>query len=196
MLATIRDDTWNIQHINPNSKRLDYSNIPGCGTWKDERTRHMVEGDLHLVKHPNPHHIHSYTVTLYVTWCYNRPPCPCNKTSCKKVPLMNGVGEVRLDPHFGQINFIIDPGIKICWANIGPVLACLSLMLDQPWLDGGSLLSWGGSTKSIRSILLFSGLFTIDKTLVMNWISCSYLIGVAASQMRQHLSNMKMIKRS
>ena len=32
MLATIRDDTWNvlnIQHITPNSKRWDYSDTPG-----------------------------------------------------------------------------------------------------------------------------------------------------------------------
>ena len=31
MLATIRDDTWNVfnmQHITPNSKRWDYSDIP------------------------------------------------------------------------------------------------------------------------------------------------------------------------
>ena len=31
MLATIRDDTWNelnMQHITPNSKRWDYSDIP------------------------------------------------------------------------------------------------------------------------------------------------------------------------
>ena len=34
MLVKIRDDTWNVlnmQHIIPNSKRWDYSDIPGCG---------------------------------------------------------------------------------------------------------------------------------------------------------------------
>ena len=34
MLATIRDDAWNVlnmQHITPNSKRWDYSDIPGGG---------------------------------------------------------------------------------------------------------------------------------------------------------------------
>ena len=34
MLATIRDDTWNVlnmQHITPNLKRWDYSDIPGGG---------------------------------------------------------------------------------------------------------------------------------------------------------------------
>ena len=32
MLARIRDDTWNMlnmQHITPNTKRWDYSDIPG-----------------------------------------------------------------------------------------------------------------------------------------------------------------------
>ena len=34
MLALIHDDTWNVlnmQYITPNSKRLDYSDIPGGG---------------------------------------------------------------------------------------------------------------------------------------------------------------------
>ena len=34
MLDTIRDDTWNalnMQHVTPNSKRWDYSDIPGGG---------------------------------------------------------------------------------------------------------------------------------------------------------------------
>ena len=37
MLATICDDTWNalnMQHITPNSKRWDYSEIPGGGRKK------------------------------------------------------------------------------------------------------------------------------------------------------------------
>ena len=36
-LATIRDDTWNVlnmQRINPNSKRWNYYDISGSGTWK------------------------------------------------------------------------------------------------------------------------------------------------------------------
>ena len=48
MLATIRDDTWNvlnIQHIFPNSKRWDCSDIPG----------HMAEGAHNLRKDLNPH---------------------------------------------------------------------------------------------------------------------------------------------
>ena len=37
MLATIRKDTLNMlnmQHITPDSKRWDASDIPGDGTWK------------------------------------------------------------------------------------------------------------------------------------------------------------------
>ena len=37
IMATIHDETWkvlNMQHITPNSKRWDYSDIPGCGVWK------------------------------------------------------------------------------------------------------------------------------------------------------------------
>ena len=37
MLATIRDDAWNVlnmQHMTPNSKRYDYLDIPGGDTWK------------------------------------------------------------------------------------------------------------------------------------------------------------------
>ena len=57
MLATIRDDTWNalnIQHITPNSKRCDYSDIPGCGHKKIKGPAHVVEGGHHLRKAPNP----------------------------------------------------------------------------------------------------------------------------------------------
>ena len=58
MMATIRDDTWNvlhIQHITRNSKRWDYSDIPGGGTWKNKGFVHMVKGDHHLGKIPQPH---------------------------------------------------------------------------------------------------------------------------------------------
>ena len=40
MSATICDDAWNVhnmQHIIPNLKRWDYSDIPGGGNWKDWR---------------------------------------------------------------------------------------------------------------------------------------------------------------
>ena len=58
MLATIHDDTWNVlnmQHINPNLKKWDYSDIPGGGHKKIEGPAHMVEGGHHLRKARNPH---------------------------------------------------------------------------------------------------------------------------------------------
>ena len=59
MLATIRDDTWNamnMQHITPNSKRWNYSDIPGGGT-KIKGPAHVVEVGLHLRNRtPTPTH--------------------------------------------------------------------------------------------------------------------------------------------
>ena len=58
MLATICGATWNVlnmQHIIPNSKRWDYSDIPGGGQKKIEGPTHMAEGAHHLRKAPNPH---------------------------------------------------------------------------------------------------------------------------------------------
>ena len=58
MLATIRDDTWNVlnmQYIIPNSKRWDYSDTPGDSHIKIKGPAHMVEGGHHLRKPPNPH---------------------------------------------------------------------------------------------------------------------------------------------
>ena len=46
-LATIRDDTWNVlnmQHITPNSKRWDYSDIPIGSHGQIKGPAHMVEG--------------------------------------------------------------------------------------------------------------------------------------------------------
>ena len=51
-----------------------------------------------------------------------------------------------------------------------------------------------GVTKPIFSVPLISRFFNIDKTLVTYWISCSYLTGVAAAQLRWHLSNMNVMQ--
>ena len=59
MLATIRDDTWNMlnmQRINPISKKWDYSDIPGGGHKQIKGPAHMVEGDHYLRKPPTPTH--------------------------------------------------------------------------------------------------------------------------------------------
>ena len=45
----------NTQHITPNSKRWDDSDIPGGGTEQIKRPAHMVESDPHQRKDPNPH---------------------------------------------------------------------------------------------------------------------------------------------
>ena len=58
MLATIRDGTWyvlNMQHITPNSKIWDYSDIHLSGHKKIKGPPHMAEGGHHLRKAPNPH---------------------------------------------------------------------------------------------------------------------------------------------
>ena len=52
-----------------------------------------------------------------------------------------------------------------------------------------------GVTKPISSVLLFSEFFTIVKTNVSYWISRLYLAGVAAAQLRWHLSNMNVIRK-
>ena len=54
-LATIRDDTWNVlnmQHITPNSKRWDYSDIPGVSHGQIKGPAHMVEGGHHPRNRP------------------------------------------------------------------------------------------------------------------------------------------------
>ena len=45
----------NMQHITPNSKRWDHSDIPSGGHKKIKEPAHMVEGSQHLRKKPNPH---------------------------------------------------------------------------------------------------------------------------------------------
>ena len=58
MLATIRDDTYNVlnmQHITPDSERWDCSDIPSCGNKIIKGPAHVVEGGHHLRKVTNPH---------------------------------------------------------------------------------------------------------------------------------------------
>ena len=51
-----------------------------------------------------------------------------------------------------------------------------------------------GVTKPISSVPLFSEFFNNAKTHVDYWISCLYLAGVAAAQLRWHLSNINVIQ--
>ena len=62
MLATIRDDTWNvfnIQHITQNWNISNYSDTPGSGQKKILAPANMVEGGHH------PHLTKSVIVCLY-----------------------------------------------------------------------------------------------------------------------------------
>ena len=57
MLATIHEDTWkvlNMQHITPNSKSWDYSDMPGGGVWKIKGPTYLVDGS-HQDPNPHPH---------------------------------------------------------------------------------------------------------------------------------------------
>ena len=59
MLATIRDDTWNvlnIQNITPNSKRWDYPDITGGSHKKIKGPAYMAEGGQILENPPTPTH--------------------------------------------------------------------------------------------------------------------------------------------
>ena len=51
-----------------------------------------------------------------------------------------------------------------------------------------------GVTKPISSVPLFSEFFSIVKTHFRYWISCLYLTGIAAAQLRWYLSNMNVIQ--
>ena len=51
-----------------------------------------------------------------------------------------------------------------------------------------------GVTKPISSVPLFSEIFSIAKTHVSYWISRLYLTGVAAAQLRWHLSKINVIQ--
>ena len=62
MLATIGDDTWyalNMQHIIPNSKRRNYSDIPGSGHKYIKGPTHMAEGGHHPREAHSPHSLES-----------------------------------------------------------------------------------------------------------------------------------------
>ena len=57
MLATIHEDTWkvlNMQHLTPNSKSWDYSDMPGGGVWKIKGPTYLDDGN-HQDPNPHPH---------------------------------------------------------------------------------------------------------------------------------------------
>ena len=77
-LATIRDDTWNVlnmQHITQNSKRWDYSDIPGGSHGQIKGPAHMVEGGHHPRNRPST--LGTTSVDFYhypvTVWAYSTP---------------------------------------------------------------------------------------------------------------------------
>ena len=69
MLTTIRDDTWkvpNIQHIIPNPKRWDYSDILSGGHKYIKGPAHMVEGGHHPLKYVQD--IFRHVLLSYHNW--------------------------------------------------------------------------------------------------------------------------------
>ena len=81
MLATIRDDTWNvlnIQHITPNLKRWDYSDILGGSHKKIEGPVYMLEGGHHLRKAPNLYLV-CYKMHFYVNETKRHAPIYLNR---------------------------------------------------------------------------------------------------------------------
>ena len=86
-LVTIRNDTrnmLNMQHITPNLKRWDHSDIPGGGHKNIKGPIHMAEGGHHLRKAPTPHPQIMYMKLFWnerwfsgllsdpeLTWCAN-----------------------------------------------------------------------------------------------------------------------------
>ena len=68
-------------------------------------------------------------------------------------------------------------------------LSCTNPSKYRTALTSAGYRSGVGVTKPISSIPLFSKFFNIIKTHVSYWISRLYLTGVAAAQLRWHLSN-------
>ena len=79
---------------------------------------------------------------------------------------------------------------KIC----GTELQEFRGLFYRTWINNHTNSIWGGVTKPISSVPLFSEIFSIVKTHVSYWISRLYLTGVAAAQLRWHLSNINVIQ--
>ena len=78
MLATIRDDTCNVlnmQHIPPNSKRWDYSDILVVAIKRLKDLPTWLKVATTLEKPPTPTHIRPkwYNTLLNIKWCHRLP---------------------------------------------------------------------------------------------------------------------------
>ena len=81
MLATICDDTWNVlnmQHIIPNSKRCNYSNIPSGGHKYIKGPAQIAEGGQHFRKATDPHLANEHEdVDQYAPYAISSEIMPC-----------------------------------------------------------------------------------------------------------------------
>ena len=75
------------------------------------------------------------------------------------------------------------------WLSLAHAMDCLSPVWRQS-------LPGVGVTKPISSVPLLSDIFDIVKSHITYWISCLYLAGVAAAQLRRYLPNMNVIQRT
>ena len=89
MLATIRDDTWNMlnmQRITPNSKRWDYSDIPGGGTENIKNPPTRLKVTTTLEKTPTPTYVLHLSMLCYIKINTNVSPCHDDVTKLKHFP--------------------------------------------------------------------------------------------------------------
>ena len=125
--------------------------------------------------------------------------------SCVTAVITYSYGSINSFPHRDSLtNHVIDryPDSKVHGANMGPIWGRqdpggphVDPMNFAIWVHYTSRLWPGvGVTKPISSVPLFSEIFSIAKTHVCYWISRLYLTGVAAAQLRWHLSNINVIQ--
>ena len=106
MLATIRDDTWNVHsmpHIIPNSKRWDYSDIPVVAINIIGPTQ-MVGVGHHLIKNSNPHPRHGDKSNTLLERLDPGQEHPSKANKCRNISGKN-IRQPNLSPLFLQMTW-------------------------------------------------------------------------------------------
>ena len=115
----------------------------------------------------------SVNAVMYAMSCYTGPRY--NGTQLQlNIKSVHNVTSMNMDTYINHIN----------------LLATNQMTITKQLKTGPGV----GVTKPIFSVPLFSTFSVIVKTNVSYWISRSYLAGVAAAQLRWHLSNMNVIQ--
>ena len=101
-------------------------------------------------------------------------------------------------PNFDNLRKSLQKELRkpaFCWFAPTSYM-CYILTYDCPhsWENNTFWRPGVGVTKPISSVPLFSEFFSVIKTHVTYWISRLYLIGVAAAQLRWHMSNINVIR--